>query len=122
MWSLKRYSSSDRDDIRATMDEVNQTTSRYFMILTEVFFILSAILVASYAASPVMGVMLVTAAGVGLVALLTYQILDRHYWIAHIVWQASIFTGIVIVARVLARPEITLLCALVPLISVATLG
>jgi len=122
MWQLRRYSPADRNEICSTLDELLQTTSRYFMIITEVFFMISTIIVAGNAASPVMSIMLGTVAGVGLVALLTYRNLDRHYLVAHLIWQTSIFAGIVVVARILARPEIILLCALVPMIAVVTLG
>ena len=122
MWELRRYSPADRREIRSTIDDMLKTTSRNFMLLSEVFFTFFAIIVAGNATAEVMGVMLLTAAGLGLVTLLAYRALEQRYRLAQLVWQAAMLLAFWVTARVVNHPDLMLFSILVPFISVVTLG
>jgi len=122
MWHVARLSARARPESARTVDDLVQSTAHNVMLITLVFYLASATVLAGSAATAVMVRLFAVALVFLLAGLVAYRMLSRRYLASQLVWQGGLAVGLALAVLLLERPEIALLYVLLPLVAAATAG
>ena len=122
MWQVVRLFPHSQGESSATVVELSHDTARRLMLVTSLFGLACVIVFGGSAVSSIMTRLF--AAGLILLAadLGALRLLDRHYVLAQVIWQAGLALALGLVMLLLAQPELALLFAFLPIIATSTLG
>lgn len=109
-------------ELSSTLDDLLVAKSRNLIGVTTLFFISTAILLSGSAPTGLMSQLFGLSIALGLVSFAAYQLIERHYIFAHILWQGGLAALILAACFALKDGDILLLAALLPLIGAITLG
>lgn len=106
----------------AALDDLFLSNARAVIVITALFFALSAVLLSGSAPTDLMSQLLTLGIAFGLVSIAAYRLLETHYVLVNIAWQVGLLALILVGGAWLSWPEVLLLAALLPLIAAITLG
>jgi len=89
---------------------------------TALFFPISLLIVGGSSSTFVINVLFAVLCILLLLLLISFRLLERYYLASQLLWQIGLFGAILSAIWATRVPEIALLCGLIPLISVMTLG
>ena len=122
MWHLNRLYTRNRIESLSTVNELTYNATRSLMGATALFFPISILIVGGSSTTLVINVLFVVLCILLLLLLISFRLLERYYLASQLIWQIGLFGAIVTAIWATRVPEIALLCGLIPLISVMTLG
>ncbi len=116
------YGAKTGGDFLNSLDELQVSKSHWLVIITALFFSITAIIVTGPAPFHVMQPLFGLGIGFALLSILVYRMMEKYYLLAHLVWQISLALLILATAITLKTPEVLLVSALLPLLAGITLG
>jgi signal transduction histidine kinase/DNA-binding response OmpR family regulator len=116
------YGAKTGGNLQNSLDDLLVSKSHWLVIITALFFSLTVILVTGPAPMRVMLPLFALGVGFVLLSMLAYQMLEKYYLLAHMLWQTSLVLLILAAAITLNTPDILLITAFLPLLAGITLG
>ena len=116
------FASESNVDLSSTLDDLLISKSRNLIGITAFFFALSAVLLSGSAPTSLMSKLFGLCIVLGLVSFAAYRLMERHYFLAHFLWQSGLAGLILAACFALGKGDFLLLTALLPLIGAITLG
>ena len=114
-----RDNSSQFDDERAsTVQDLLQSTTQNLLIVSAILFLASSLLLSTKWDAVRIPGLLASMLLVGLIFLLAYRLLARHFLAALLVWMAGMALAILLGSWLLQNPAYVLLSSVLPLIAV----
>jgi signal transduction histidine kinase len=122
MWYFNRSAQQVETGLQSTLNEILFSTTRHILVITSLTFALFVMALAGSMPSMLMGELLGIMTLFLAVSYGVYQLVERQYLLAQVTWQLGLVGLIVAVSHAINQPSVLLFAAMLPLISVITLG
>jgi signal transduction histidine kinase/CheY-like chemotaxis protein len=104
------------------LDNLLVSKSRSVIVISTIFFIISAIMISGSAPTRLMSQLFTASVAFGLISFAAYRLVEQRYVIANVIWQFGFMALILSGCMLMNLPEILLLAAFLPIIAAITLG
>jgi signal transduction histidine kinase/CheY-like chemotaxis protein len=122
MWHLNRLYARNPITSLSIVDDLTFSATRNLMITAGLFFPTSVLIIGGEASTFVINVLFAVVGILLLLLFIAYRLMANYYLASQLLWQIGLLAAIVTGIWATQAPEIALLCGVIPLISVMTLG